>query len=446
MQGDVHIAYQVFGDGPPDVVFCDDLCPVDVAWLEPRLARFLRRLADFSRIIYFDPQGIGASDQVRLDALPLLQSWSDDVGTVARAAAAERTALIGYAGSGGQRAAYYAATRPESVSALVLINAGARFVRDDDYPWGVPADKLDAFVAAQEARWGTGANLEVVAPGHREDERLRRWFGLKERLGASQVAAMAFWRWLSESDIRSVLPAIRVPTLVIHTTGNQQWRVGHGRYLAEHIPGARYLEIDGDEHLLHLSHADEIADAIEEFLTGETHRPALDRVLATVLFSDICGSTERAAELGDRAWKRLLDVHDALVGEELERFQGRPVKNTGDGVLATFDGPARAVECARAIGATLAGIGIDIRAGLHTGEVELRENGDIGGLAVHIGARIAALAGPGEVLTSSTVRDLVSGSGIVFESRGQHQLKGVPDEWHVFRATGHRRRSNDARR
>ncbi len=443
MRGDVQIAYQVFGDAVLDVVFCDDLCPVDVAWLEPTLARFLRRLADFGRIIYFDPQGTGASDQVRLDALPLLQAWSDDVGTAAQAAGAERTALIGYAGSGGQRAAYYAATHPESVSALVLINAGARWLRDDDYPWGLPADKLDAFIAVQEARWGTGVNLEVVAPSHAADARLRRWFGLKERLGASPAAAMAYYRWLSEGDIRSVLPAIRVPTLVIHTSGNRQWRVGHGRYLAEHIPGARYLELDSDEHLLHLDNADEIADAIEEFLTGARHTPTLDRVLATVLFSDICGSTERAAELGDRAWKGLLDLHDALVHEELERFHGRRVKSTGDGVLATFDGPARAVECARAISRALADVGIEVRIGLHTGEIELREDDDIGGLAVHIGARIAALAGPGEVLTSSTVRDLVAGSGIGFESRGQRKLKGVPDEWHLFRAAGHRRRADD---
>jgi class 3 adenylate cyclase len=443
VRGEMRIAYQVFGDGPLDLVFCDELCPIDVAWLEPRLASFLRRLGEFSRVVYYDTLGTGASDQVRLDALPALQQWADDVETVAQAAGLKRAAVLGYSAA-GQRAAYDAATRPESVSALVLVNTAARFVRDANYPWGLPREKLDAFVAAQEERWGTGANLEAVSPRHARDERLRRWFGLKERLGAPPVAAMAFWRWLAESDIRSVLPAIRMPTLVIHTAGNRQMRVGHGRYLAEHIPAARYIELDSDEHLLHTDQAEEIGDAIEEFLTGATHRAALDRVLATVLFTDICGSTERAAALGDRAWKRLLDVHDALVAEELDRFRGRRVKSTGDGVMATFDGPARAVECAHAIGDALAGIDLDVRAGLHAGEIELRDNGDIGGISVHIGARIAALAGSGEVLTSSTVRALVAGSGIVFEDHGEHRLKGVPEDWRLFRVLRRSRSRSDS--
>lgn len=433
-RGEFRLAYQVVGPGPIDLVFCDDLCPVDVAWLEPTMAKFLRRLGSFSRLIYFDKYGEGASDQARLDRLPALESWADDVGAVLDEAGSQQAAVLGYA-TGAQFAAYFAAAHPERVSALVLANGFARLVASPEYPWGFPARVTDAFIASQEERWGTGDNLPFVAPRHAQDERLREWFGLKERLGASTVTALAFYRWLFETDITPILPTIRVPTLVLHTAENRYIRAAHGRFLAQQIAGAEYVEVRGDNHVLHLEEADAIADAIERFLTGTSGPPALDRVLATVLFTDICSSTERAASLGDRAWKVLLDSHDDVARGEVARYLGREIKTTGDGILATFDGPARAIECAQAIMGAARGLGIEIRAGVHTGEIELRDNGDIGGLAVHIGARIAALAEPGEVIVSSTVRDLVAGSGIAFVDRGEQELRGVPGRWQLLTAT-----------
>lgn len=433
-RGEVRLAYQVVGDGPIDLVLCDDLCPIDVAWLEPTLARFLRRLASFSRLIYYDKHGTGASDQARLDRLPAIQSWADDVGAVLDEVGSQQAAVLGYA-SGAQVAAYFAAAHPERVSALVLANGFARLVASPEYPWGFPPRVAEAFIASQEKRWGSGENLPVVAPGHAQDERLREWFGLKERLGTSTVAALAFYRTVLDTDISPILPTIRVPTLVMQTSQNRYIRAGHGRFLAEHIPRAEYVEVPGENHLLHLEEADSLANAIERFLTGTSGGPTRDRVLATVLFTDICGSTERAASLGDRAWKVLLDSHDDVARAEVARYLGREIKTTGDGILATFDGPARAIECARAIMGSAQGLGLELRAGVHTGEIELRGNADIGGLAVHIGARIAALAEPGEVLVSSTVRDLVAGSGITFVDRGGHELKGLPGRWQLLSAT-----------
>jgi class 3 adenylate cyclase/pimeloyl-ACP methyl ester carboxylesterase len=429
-RGDVHIAYQVVGEGPVDLVYVRDPMPADLIWQEPSLTRFVNRLASFTRLIVYDPYGCGASDQVRIDAMPMLQEWGDDLECVLEAVGSQQAAVLGEA-SGGFFAAFFAATRPERTSALILANSYVKIVRDEAAPWGLPRRLVDPFLALQETRWGTGANLEFVAPSHVHDDRLRRWFGLKERLAFPPATAQAFWRMGMQLDMRPILPAIGVPTLVFHTADNRQAPVGNGRYLAEHICGCTYVELPGDDHLIHLSQADTIADGIEGFITGMEPGTEPDRILVTLMFTDISGSTKRLSELGDRAWKGLLDVHDEIVRQEVERYKGREVKTTGDGVLATFDGPARAVHCATQIAEAVKGLGIEIHAGLHTGEVELRGD-DVGGVAVHIAARINALAAPGEVLVSRTVKDLVTGSGIRFADRGAHTLKGIPEEWQVF--------------
>lgn len=439
---DGHVAYQVIGDGPRDVVFVPNWgSNVEIMWEEPSLARFLRRLATFSRLICFDKRGTGASDPVTLGALPTLEQWMEDVRSVMDAVGSERTVLIGDA-EGGQMAMLFAATYPERVSALVLTNSTARHLRDDDYPCGLPARSVPAFLARTQQLWGTGGLVDFMAPDLAGDERFRRWYGRYERLSLSPGAIHAMYASHLERDLRGVLPAIQVPTLVLHRAGNQHLRVGHGRYLADHIPRARYVELEGDDHFFHTGDTEVVLGEIEEFLTGVRPAAEFDRVLATVLFTDIVGSTERAAELGDRAWRALLDTHNAIVRRELARFRGHEVKTAGDGFLARFDGPARAIRCAAAIRDQVRALGIDVRAGLHTGECELMDD-DLGGIAVHIGARVTAEANPGEVLVSSTVKDLVAGSGIRFADRGARALKGVPGEWRLFAVESPRRVRGD---
>ena len=426
-----HVAYQVLGEGPRDLVFVPNWgSNVDAMWEEPSLARFLRRLATFSRVICFDKRGCGVSDPVPLAALPTLEHWMEDVRSVMDAVGSRRTALLGDA-EGGQMAMLFAATYPERVSALVLTNTAARHRRDADYPWGVPSRSVAPYLQRLEELWGTGGLIDIMAPGLAHDVRLRRWFARYERLSLAPGAVTAMYTVQFERDLRSVLPTIRVPTLVLHRTGNQHIRVGHGRYLGEHIPGAKYVELPGDEHYFHLGDTEGMLGEIEEFLTGVRPAAEVDRVLATVLFTDIVGSTEHAATLGDRAWRALLDTHNGIVRTQLTRHRGREVKTAGDGFLATFDGPARAIRCASSIRDEVRSLGIEVRAGLHTGECELMGD-DVGGIAVHIGARVADEAGAGEVLVSSTVKDLVAGSGIRFADRGAHALKGVPGEWHLF--------------
>ncbi len=432
---DGRVAYQVFGDGPRDLVFVPNWgSNVDVMWEEPSLARFLRRLATFSRVLCFDKRGTGVSDPVPLAALPTLEQWMEDVRSVMDAAASERTALLGDA-EGGQMAMLFAATYPERVSALVLTNTSARQLRDVDYPWGLPARSVAPYLGQLETKWGTGALVDIMAPSLAHDVRFRRWSARYERLSLSPGAVTAMYRVQFERDLRSVLPTIWVPTLVLHRVGNQHIRVGHGRYLGEHIPGAKYVELAGDEHYFNAGDIEVMLGEIEEFLTGVRTAPEIDRVLATVLFTDIVGSTERAATLGDRAWHALLDTHHGIVRRELERHRGREVNTVGDGFLATFDGPARAIRCACAIRDGVRPLGIEIRAGLHTGECELMDE-DVGGIAVHIGARVGATASPSEVLVSSTVKDLVAGSGLRFVERGVHSLHGVPGEWRLFAVDG----------
>jgi class 3 adenylate cyclase len=432
--GDVHIAYQVVGDGPIDLVYVPGgATPIDLIWDLPQFARNLSRLASFSRLILLDYRGFGSSDRVSGNDLPAMQAWMDDILAVMDAAGCQRGALLANSES-GLPAMLLAASHPERVTALALINCYARYVRSPQQPWGMPVDSLERYIQIIGApdRWGKGGNLVALASSVASDRQTINWFARAERLSVSLKAGVAvFRRYAAETDVTDVLPGIKVPTLVVSRTGARHVRVGHGRFLAERIPNVRYVELPGEDTLPFLGDADDILAELEEFFTGTRHFHDVDRVLATVLFTDIVGSTERAAEAGDRQWRDLLDAHDAIVRRQLDLFRGRAVKSTGDGVLATFDGPARAIRCACAIRDSVRSLGIELRAGLHTGEVELRDD-DVGGIAVHIGARIGSMAAPGELLVSRTVKDLVAGSGIRFADRGVHALKGVPDEWQVY--------------
>ena len=429
--GGAYIAYRIVGSGPVDLVLLQGgFSHVELQLEEPSFARFLGRLASFSRLIVLDVRGTGLSD--RTMHLPTLEEQVDDVLAVLDAAGCERAALFGL-GQGGVLASLFAAAHPDRATALVLFGTCARLIRAEGYPWGRAPEEFARLLRFTEEGWGHGVALPVLAPSMAGDESFQRWFAKLERLGASPGNMLALLQLHRDVDIRHVLPAIRVPTLVLHRSGDTYREVGHGRYLAAHIPGARYVELPGRDHLPYVGDQAAVLDEVEEFLTGVRRGPEPDRVLVTVLFTDIVGSTERAVQAGDYRWRHLLDRHNVLVRRELDHFRGREVDTAGDGFLATFDGPARAVRCARRIADTVPGLGLELRSGLHTGEIELA--GDrIRGIAVHIGARVAALAGPREVLVSSTVKDLVAGSGIEFEDRGEHTLKGVPGTWQIFLA------------
>lgn len=429
--GDVNVAYQVVGDGPIDLVYVPGIIShLDVFWEEPAYARSLERLASFSRLILFDKRGQGLSDRLPPTQLPTLEERMDDVRAVMDAAGSERAALFGWS-EGGSLAAFFAATYPQRTTALLLYGAPARFVEDDDYPQGIPWDVAEVFVASMKESWGTAALLHLFAPNAVGDERFEAWWGRYARQAASPAAAEAIMRMALDTDVRHILGAIRVPTLVLHRDEDGLIPIEHARFIAERIPGARLVELPGEDHLWFVGDTDTILDEIEEFVTGARAPRDPDRILATVVFTDIVASTERAAQLGDRRWRELLEDHNRCVRRELDRFQGREVKTTGDGLFAAFDGPARAIRCACAIRDATRRLGLDIRAGIHTGECEVM-NGDLGGIAVHIGARVLAEAGPGEVLASRTVTDLVAGSGIDFSERGARVLKGVPGEWQLF--------------
>ena len=422
--GHVRIAYQVVGNGPLDLVVVPGyISNLDHTWDEPGLAHFLSRLSAFSRLILFDKRGTGLSD--RLGDLPTLEERMDDVRAVMDAVGSKQAALFGIS-EGGAMSILFAATYPERTRALVLYGSYGHFPT-----WVLPPEKFDAFINFIEKAWGTGASLNVFAPSKVSDERFKRWWSRFERLGASPSAATALMRMNNEIDIRHVLSAIRVPTLVLHRTGDLRVNVEAGRYLGSNIPGARYVELPGADHVPWVGEVDRLADEIEEFLTGSRADVEPDRVLATVLFTDIVDSTKRAVELGDRRWRTLLQQHDGIVRQELGRYRGREIKTLGDGFLATFDGPARAVRCALSIAGAVRSIGLEVRSGVHTGEVEVRGE-DIGGVAVHIAARIAAMANTGEVLVSSTVRDLVAGSNLSFCERGARALKGLLEPVRLF--------------
>jgi pimeloyl-ACP methyl ester carboxylesterase len=427
--GDVHIAYQVTGNGPLDLVMVPGFVShVELPWGNPRPTQFLIRLASFCRLIRFDKRGTGLSD--RVGTIPTLEERMDDVRAVMDAVGSDRAALLGMS-EGGPMCALFAASYPERTSALIMYGAMARMAWAPDHPWGRTREELEARLKAVEQAWGTGASVDLYAPSLAGDEHYRTWQATWERAGASPGAALALLRMNMEIDARHVLPSIRVPTLVIHRTDDRAVKVEQGRCIAERIPGAKYVELTGSDHAPWAGDADAFLGEVEEFLTGVRHGPEPDRVLATVLFTDIVGATERAAELGDRRWRELITQHHALVRQQLDRHRGREIDTAGDGFLATFDGPARAIRCASAIGDAVRPLGIRIRAGLHTGECEVI--GDkVGGIAVHIGARVVALAAPEEILVSSTVKDLVAGSGLRFQDRGVHSLRGVPGEWRLF--------------
>jgi class 3 adenylate cyclase len=423
--GDLHIAYQAFGAGSADLVLVPGfISNVEESWENPSNAYWLERLGRFARVIAFDKRGTGLSD--RAVRLPTLDERMEDARAVMEAAHSERAVLLGIS-EGGSLAALFAATYPDRCTSLILYGAFAQFAA-----WFPTADKLASFYEYVREQWGTGASMHRYAPSKAEDPAFQRMWGRHERAGASPAAAVALMQMNSEIDITGVLSAIRVPTLVIHRTHDTNVSVEGGRLLAERIPHARLIELPGRDHLPYVGdNTDDIVDEIEEFVTGTRRAIEPDRVLATVMFTDIVDSTKRASELGDRRWRALLDQHDHLVRQEISRLRGREVKALGDGFLATFDGPARAVRCATAIIQGLRSLDLQIRTGVHTGEIELKGQ-DIAGIAVHIAARIAAQAQGGQVLVSSTVRDLVAGSGLRFVDQGARSLKGIPDELRVF--------------
>lgn len=427
--GVISVAYQVLGDGPLDLVLVPGwVSHLEYAWEYPSCARFFTRLASFSRLIRFDKRGTGLSDPVATP--PTLEQRMDDVRAVIDAVGVHRAALFGYS-EGGSMSALFAATYPERTSALVMYGTFAKRIWDPDYPWAPTPEERQTLLEAIETGWGGVVDLATIAPSMVHDERFRQWFAGYLRRGASPGAALALARMNTDIDIRHVLPAIRVPTLVLHRTGDLDANVDEGRYIARRISGAKFVELPGTDHLPYVGDADSIVEEVQEFLTGVRHSPEPDRVLTTVLFTDIVGATERAAELGDRRWRDLLESHHAIVRRELERHRGQEIDMIGDGVLASFDGPARAIRCACAIRGAVHDLGIEIRAGPHTGECE-RIGAKLGGIAVHIGARVASHAGDGEILVSSTVKDLVAGSGLQFEDRGTHALKGISGEWRLF--------------
>jgi class 3 adenylate cyclase len=427
----LHLAYQVLGEGPPDILLLDQwFSHMEAQWDVRPLAAFRERLASFGRLIMFDKRGTGLSDPIPTSSLPTLEEFMADIPAVLDAVGSERAAIISNLG-GGMLAVVFAAAHPERVASLVLVDGFARFQMADDFPIGSPPEAVEETLAQADADMGRGLMIDLFAPSLAGDERLRKAWSRYERHAATPGSAVAIVRLMYQSDIRDVLPAIRVPTLVIHRADARGFSAEHGRFLAEHIPGAKYVELPGIDNLIWAGDQEAMVAEIQDFLTGVRPSPVSRRVLLTVLFTDIVGSTKLAAELGDERWDELLTEHNNAVRTQIERFGGSEIKTTGDGVLATFDGPARAVRCAMAIRDELGALGLEVRAGLHTGEIEVLPD-DIAGLAVHIGARISALALPGAILVSSTVKDLTVGSGLGFEDRGSHDLTGVPGEWRLF--------------
>jgi pimeloyl-ACP methyl ester carboxylesterase len=423
------IAWRAVGEGERDVVLIPGFVShLELLWEHPAAERFLRRLTSFSRVILFDKRGQGLSD--RGGGPPTLERSMDDMGAVLDAAGSRRPVLVGIS-EGGPMALLFAATHPDRVAQLVLLGSYARLAAAPDYPEGQPVEGLQRFFTLMREHWASDRLLRPFAPTSIADPATREWGRRVFRSGSGPGEALSLMNLYLDLDVRRVLPMVQAPTLVVHRTGDRIAPVAAGRFIAEHVPGARWVELDGDDHLPYLGDQDEVLDEIEEHLTGTRPVREPDRILATVLFTDICSSTEQAAGMGDARWRDVLVEHDRLVATEVERRRGRVVKSTGDGALATFDGPARGIEAARAIRSALARLGLTIRAGLHTGECEVIGD-DVGGLAIHIGARVAAMARPGEICVSRTVADLVAGSGLGLLDRGEHVLKGVPGTWRLF--------------
>ena len=427
--GDLNIAYVVEGDRPLDLVWIPPwISQVEYLWAEDSLTRVMDRLTQFARVITFDRRGSGLSDP--LAGAPTLEEQMDDVLAVMDAAECERAAIVGTL-EGGPMAALFAATYPDRVSSLILYAAFARATWAPGYEFAWSAEERAQHMDELVDHWGEGWVAAGVAPSRMSDPDFMEWAGRLERLAASPSTIKRIFDLIGEFDVRDVLPSIRVPTLVLHRLEDSFIKIEHSRFLAERIPGARLVELEGGDNMYSLGDSEALLGEMEEFLTGERHRTEPDRMLATVLFTDICSSTEHAARMGDRGWRYMLERHDALFRRALERHRGREIKRTGDGFLAAFDGPARAIRCAADHTESVASIGLEVRAGLHTGELEVMD-GDLGGLAVHIAARVMDRAAPCEVMVSSTVKDLVVGSGISFQERGEHALRGVPGEWRLF--------------
>ena len=429
--GDVHIAYQVIGKGPIDLVFVPGFVShVEASWQSTTRAKFFNRLASFSRLILFDKRGTGLSD--RSSQLFSLEQRMDDVRAVMDAAGSQRAAIFGIS-EGGPMSILFAATYPERTSALIMYGAYAKRAWAEDYPFGWRDEDWVAFFDNVENHWGTtrGLDLNIWAPSVAHDEHVWEDVAKYMRSAASPGAVRAVMQMNREIDVRHVLPSIRVPTLITHRIGDRNISIQQARYMAERIPGARLVELPGDDHMAWFGDIDDILSEVEEFLTGVRPKPEADRVLATILFTDIAGATERAAEMGDQKWSHLLARHHELIRGELNRFRGREIDTAGDGFFATFDGPARAIICAKAIQSELTKLGLTVRIGLHTGECEVMDE-KVSGIAVHIGARVVNYAAPGEILVTSTVKDLVAGSGLSFADRGEYELKGVPGKWRLF--------------
>jgi pimeloyl-ACP methyl ester carboxylesterase len=433
--GEVSVAYEVIGDGPIDLIMAPGFVShLEISWENPGIKRFAERLAKFARVITFDKRGTGMSDPV--DDVPTLEDRMDDIRAVMDAAGSEKAVLVGIS-EGAAMCILFAAAHPERTTALVLYGGTARSTWAPDYPWATTQEALmEALAEFTIPSLGTGDNLDTFAPSLADDPAMRAWWGRMERFAASPSMMAKVFAMFLEIDVRDALPSVHVPTLVLHRKGDRVVNIGAGRYIAEHIEGAKLVELEGRDHAGWAGDVDSIIGEIEEFVTGArgVADTDLDRVLAKVMFVDLVGSTARAAELGDQRWRDLLDRYYVVVRRGLERFRGREIKAIGDGFLCLFDGPARAIRAAQSIASGVRELGLEVRTGLHTGECELIGD-DVGGIAVHIGARVVAIADPGEVLVSSTVKDLVAGSGIEFADRGAHTLKGVPGEWHLFSAS-----------
>jgi class 3 adenylate cyclase/alpha-beta hydrolase superfamily lysophospholipase len=428
--GGAEVAYQIVGQGPPDVVYVAGISHIDVRWEDPLFAAFLERLASFSRLILFDRRGTGASAAIPDTAMPTWEEWVDDVRAVLDTAGSEQTVVFAE-NDGGPTGLLFTAMQPERVTALILANTTARRLRADDYPIGRAPEALDGLMERYRAAWGTPHAVPRIFPSRAADPEFGQWLAKFLRACATPKNAAAQSRYIIDNlDARHALPLIQVPTLVLHSEGNLAYSIEEGRYLAAHIDGARFVELPGGD--IWVAFSATAMEEIAEFVTGERPEVEVDRILTTLLFTDIVSSTERAASLGDQAWRSLLDAHDRTVRQQLRRFRGKEINTTGDGFVACFDGPARGIRCALAIADATRALGLELHLGLHTGECEVRGD-DLGGLTVHIAARVGALAGPGEVLVSATVKHLVVGSRIDFVDRGEHELKGVPGTWRLYR-------------
>lgn len=431
--GDLSIAYQVTGSGPIDLVFASGwISNVELGWEHPQVARFYERLASFSRLILFDKRGTGLSDRVPDARPPTIEERTDDIRAVLDAIGSERAAIFGTS-EGGNMSIVFAATYPQRTTALVTYSVFAKRIWSPDYPWAPTPEEREAWLEGLQERWGGDADLSSLIPSVANDAATKAWFSRVSRHSVSLSAAVALGRMNTQIDIRAVLPTVRVPTLMFHPVDDHDVNIEEGRWMAARIPNARLVELPGADHVPYFQSADAVLDGVEEFLTGVRPAADTDRFLATVLFTDIVNGTPKAAELGDRRWGELVEAHHAIVRRELLRYRGSEVDTAGDGFFATFDGPARAVRCALEIRDAVRGLGLEIRAGVHTGECE-EIAGKTGGIAVIIGSRVRELAEPGQVLATSTVKDLVAGSGLRFEPRGSRRLKGVPDEWQIYSA------------